>query len=54
MKIILSRMAEPSTWAGIAAILVAFGLSQPEAKAITDFGVGFASLAAIFLPERGA
>jgi hypothetical protein len=54
MSYILARLKEPSTYAGLAAILSAFGIGlAPEYwEAIASIGVGAAGLAAVVLAER--
>jgi len=53
MSYLLKRFREPSTYSGIAAILVGFGVALPAGivEAVTYIGVGLSGLAAIFLPE---
>jgi hypothetical protein len=53
MNYILKRFREPSTYSGIAALLVALGVALPAGivESVTYFGVGLAGLASIFLPE---
>jgi len=48
----LDRLKEPSTFAGLAGALAAFGVAVPQAQAIS-WGVGLlAGVLAMFLPER--
>ena len=54
MKKTLTRLAEPSTWAGIASLLTVFGLAVPQAQAISVAGAALSGLAAMFLGEKGA
>lgn len=49
---ILQRIKEPSTWAGIAALGVLFGLPPGTVEAISQLVGGAAALAAIVLPEK--
>jgi len=53
MSYILKRFKEPSTYSGIAALLVGLGVALPAGivEAVTYFGVGLAGLASILLPE---
>jgi hypothetical protein len=53
MTYLLKRFREPSTYSGIAALLVGLGVALPAGivEAVTYFGVGLAGLASIFLPE---
>ena len=50
------RLAEPSTWATITAILAGFGVSLPPGAAqdITAVGTGLAGLLGIILREGAA
>ncbi|MBF0602154.1 MAG: hypothetical protein HQL07_00505 [Nitrospirae bacterium] len=50
---VIRRTKEPSTWGGIALLLALFGLSQEQAKAVTDLLAAAAALASIFMPENG-
>ncbi|ENC6709563.1 hypothetical protein ABKY54_004169 [Vibrio harveyi] len=56
IRVILDRLSEPSTWAGIATLLVLFNVidvdsaSQFSDSAVQVFG-GVAAIAAIFLKE---
>jgi hypothetical protein len=53
MKIV-DRFREPSTWAGLAALIGLFGVNVPSetVHAVSDVGMALAGLAAVFLPER--
>ena len=51
MKSIIKRMREPSTWAGISALGLVFGLPPGTVELIGQLIGGAAGLAAIFLPE---
>lgn len=55
MNFIIDRLKEPSTWSGIAAMAVAFGIGFPPGtfEAITQIGVGIAGLAGVVLREKG-
>ena len=48
----LQRLREPSTWAGIAALGVLFGLPPGTVEAVSQVVGGIGALAAIFLPEK--
>ena len=51
MKKVFSRMKEPSTWAGLAALSVLFGVDPEKANAVVQ-GVGvLAGAVAVLLPE---
>jgi hypothetical protein len=54
MKALLSRLAEPSSWAGIAAFLGLVGVHVPTEtfKAISLAGSGVAAAAAVLIPEK--
>jgi hypothetical protein len=56
MNYIVARLREPSTYAGLAAILSAFGISfAPHYwEAIMSICIGAAGLAAIVLAEKSA
>ena len=51
----LNRFKEPSTYAAIAAALIAVGLNVDDSvvQAVTQAGTGLAALAAVFLREKG-
>lgn len=51
---IIQRIKEPSTWAGIAALGVLFGLPPGTVEAVSQIIGGVAALAAIVLPEKTA
>lgn len=48
-----ARFSEPSSWAGLAPILVMLGLNVPPgvSQAIALIGAGMCCLVAFFLPE---
>ena len=54
MKTIFARFKEPSTWAGLAAVLAALGLGLPAElwQQIATTGMAVAGLLAMVLPER--
>lgn len=49
----LQRLTEPSTYAGLAAIMVALGLSAELSSALVAVLASVAGLAAMFLSEGG-
>lgn len=51
---ILQRLREPSTWAGIAALGLIFGLPPGTIELVGQVVGGVAGLAAIVLPEQRA
>lgn len=48
---LLNRVREPSTWAGVAALGLIFGLPPGTIEAAGQIVGGIAALGAIFLPE---
>lgn len=56
MSYLLSRLREPSTYAGIAGVLAAFGLAVPVEwlQALSALGMAVAGVAAVAMPERKA
>jgi len=55
MKFILERLKEKSTWAGIVAVLVAFGLvdlDAEKAQAIASVGAAVIGLILVFMKDR--
>jgi hypothetical protein len=53
LAFILARLKEPSTYAGLGALLAAAGLHVPDAtlSAAVTAAVGLAGFAAVLLPE---
>lgn len=49
---IIKRMKEPSTWAGLAALGVIFGMPPGTVEAVGQVLGGVAALAAIVMPEQ--
>lgn len=56
MAAILARLKEPSTWAGVSALLGLFGVHMvPEVwTGIVGVLTAAAALAAVFMPEKSA
>ena len=54
MPYLIARLREPSTYAGIAALLASLGVSVPSGwiQAVSALGVALAGAAALFLPEK--
>lgn len=54
MDYLISRLREPSTYAGLAALLASLGVSVPApwVQAVSAVGVALAGAAALFLPEK--
>jgi hypothetical protein len=55
MKYLIARLREPSTYAGLAALLASFGLSLDAGlvQSIALLGTGLAGVVAAFMPDRG-
>lgn len=55
MSWIIARLREPSTYAGIAALLGAFGLTFDDSfvQAFSAFGVAAGGLLAVILGDKG-
>lgn len=51
-KYILARLAEPSTFAGLAGLAISAGLSAPQFQAISAAIAGIAGVIAVFLAEK--
>ena len=52
LKTIANRLREPSTWAGLSALGVVFGLPPGSIDLVGQIVGGVAGLAAIFLAEK--
>jgi hypothetical protein len=54
MKYIIGRLREPSTYAGIAALLAAFGMNIPieHFQAVSSSVIAIAGLLAVFMKEQ--
>lgn len=52
MDYIIARLKEPSTWAGLAVVFTAFGITVSEAE-LALIGSGISAVLAIVLRERG-
>lgn len=52
MKKIINRLKEPSTWAGLSAVGLLFGLPPGTMDAAGQIVGGIAALVAIFMPEK--
>ncbi len=52
MTLFLNRLREPSTWAGLSALGVLFGLNATEVESITGVVIALSGAAAVFLPEK--
>lgn len=53
-KLILQRLREPSTWAGLSVLGIVFGLPPGTIELVGQVVGGAAGLAAIFLGEKPA
>jgi hypothetical protein len=51
---LLSRLKEPSTYAGFAGLALAFGLSDAEWVAVSTVAASLAGVIAVFLSEKPA
>lgn len=51
-NIIINRLREPSTWAGLAVLGTVFGLPPGTVDAVGQVVGGLAALVAILAPER--
>ena len=57
IEFLASRMKEPSTWAGLSSIMVAFKVlpANPDAtSALTTAGIAIGGILAALFPEHGA
>ncbi|WP_242558674.1 MULTISPECIES: hypothetical protein [Pandoraea] len=54
MRFLLSRLLEPSTWAGLTGLSVSLGMSPDVMHELAQAGAAVASLAAMALPENAA
>lgn len=52
LRWIINRGKEPSTWAGLTAIVIAAGLTDVKWTAISGILVAVFAALAVFLPER--
>ncbi|MEZ2296484.1 hypothetical protein [Variovorax sp. RCC_210] len=52
MDILLKRIREPSTWAGIAALGALFGLPPDTISLVGQVAMGVGGLAAVVLAEK--
>lgn len=50
-KFIVDRIKEPSTWTGIAALALVFGINPETVNAVVQVIVTVAGVAAVFLKE---
>jgi len=55
-RFIIARLREPSTYAGLGAVLMAFHVHDATSWAndLTTLGLGFAGVVAMFCKETGA
>lgn len=52
MQAVFQRLREPSTWAGLSALMVVFGVNVEAAAAVANVGAAVAGAAAVFMRER--
>lgn len=55
-SVLLSKFAQPSSWAGLGALLALVGVNMPSSTValITQVGAGVCGLAAIVVNEKSA
>lgn len=53
VQFIISRLKEPSTYAGLSSIAIALGVSSELYSAVAAALAGIAGLAAVILAEKG-
>lgn len=53
-KLIIKRLREPSTWAGLAVLGTVFGMPPGTVELVGQIVGGVAGLAAILMSEKGA
>lgn len=51
---ITARLKEPSTWAGLSALGLLFGVPPGTLDALSQVGIALAGAAAVLLSEKGA
>lgn len=51
MKQAIARFREPSTWAGLSALFMLFGLNVEQAAAVANVGAAVAGAAAVWMNE---
>lgn len=51
MHAIVKKFREPSTWAGLSALMMLLGLNVEQAGAIGQAGAAVAGVAAVFMSE---
>ena len=49
---VIKRLREPSSWAGLAALGVLFGMTAEQVQSLAGAGVAIAGALAVFLPEK--
>jgi hypothetical protein len=54
MQNILNRFREPSTWAGLSALALIFGVPNEAVEQLAQVVAGVSGLAAVLLPEQAA
>jgi hypothetical protein len=52
LRMILNRFKEPSSWAGLAGMALAAGVSAPAFAAVSLIGAGICGALAVILPEN--
>lgn len=51
MRGALMRLREPSTWAGLSALIMLFGFNVEQAAAVANVGAALAGAAAVWMSE---
>lgn len=54
LDFVLSRLREPSTYAGFAGLAAAVGVAEPVYQAVTSVIMAVAGLVAVFMAEKKA
>jgi ABC-type uncharacterized transport system permease subunit len=54
MKNFLKRIKEPSTWAGLAALSILFGVNPDTANVVVQAVGAVAGAVAVLMPEKAA
>lgn len=52
-NLIVKRFKEPSTWAGLSAIALAFGINPEHVNAVSQAGIAVFGALAVFIGEGG-
>jgi hypothetical protein len=52
IRFLVSRLREPSSWAGLSVLLVLVGFSSEEAEAVNSLLAAVVATASVFIGER--